>query len=359
MRDIAFAEWRLGLASVDGKSAGAYHVGQAMCPQKNRMTDDLVSTIIPVHDRPQLLREAVGSVVGQSYRPIEIIIVDDGSTDETARVADALAADAPGEIRVIHQRNAGASLAREAGRRLARGEFIQYLDSDDLLLAEKFAWQVAGLRADPHCGVAYGYTRYRHADGHVEPHPWKGSGARVETMFPSFLRLRWWDTPTPLYRASLCEAAGPWSDLKLEEDWEYDCRIAALGVKLHFCEDYVAEVRDHEQGRLCRGDALDPARLAQRARSHHRIYEHAKRAGIGTSIPEMQHFSRELFLLARQCGAAGLSVESRELFQLAKDASGVERARGLDFTLYGLAASVLGWPLVGRLACATDMFRRS
>ncbi len=318
----------------------------------------LVSTIIPVHNRAGLLREAVASVQAQAYQPIEIIIVDDGSTDDTPGVADSLAVGSLGAITVVHQRIAGPGLAREAGRQRARGEFIQYLDSDDLLLPEKFALQVAGLRANPHCGVAYGHTRYRHANGRVEPQPWKGSGVRVATMFPSFLRSRWWDTPTPLYRASVCDAAGPWSDLRLEEDWEYDCRVAALGVALHFCAAYVAEVRDHEQGRLGRGDALDPTRLAQRARAHHLIYENAKRAGLGAGIPEMEHFSRELFLLARQCGAAGLSSESRELFQLAKDASGAKRARGLDFTLYGLAAGMLGWPLVGRLACASDWFRK-
>jgi len=318
----------------------------------------LVSTIIPVYNRAGLLGEAVASVLAQTYHPIEIIIVDDGSTDDTPGAADSLAAGAPDEIIAVHQVNTGPGLAREAGRHKARGEFIQYLDSDDVLLPEKFALQVAGLRANPRCDVAYGYTRFRHANGRVEPQPWKGTGVRADTMFPSFLRSRWWDTPTPLYRAGVCDAAGPWSDLGLEEDWEYDCRIAALGVELHFCEAYVAEVRDHEQGRLCRGDALDPTRLAQRARSHQLIYGHAKRAGLEASVPEMQHFSRELFLLARQCGAAGLDCETRELFQLAKEASGAARARGLDFTLYALVAGILGWPLTGRLACASDWFRK-
>ena len=318
----------------------------------------LVSTIIPVHNRAGLLREAVASVLAQTYRPIEIIIVDDGSTDDTPSVADSFAAASPDAFKVVHQHNTGPGLAREAGRWMASGEFIQYLDSDDLLLPDKFALQVAGLRGSAQYGVAYGFTRYRHPDGRVDPRPWKGSGARVETMFPSFLRSRWWDTPNPLYRASVCDAAGPWSDLRLEEDWEYDCRVAALGVKLNFCEAYVAEVRDHEQGRLCRGDALDPERMAQRARSHHLIYEHARSAGIAANVPEMQHFSRELFLLARQCGAAGLPTESRELFKLAKEASGAERARGIDFTLYGIAAGIVGWPLAGRLACASDWFRK-
>ena len=323
-----------------------------------RMIEGLVSTIIPVRNRADLLREAVASVLAQTYRPLELIIVDDGSTDDTPDVAFSLAAGRIEEIRVFRQPNAGPGRAREAGRRMARGEFIQYLDSDDLLLPEKFSLQTAGLRDNPRAGVSYGYTRYRHASGLAESLPWKGSGTRVETMFPSFLRERWWDTPTPLYRASVCDVAGPWTDLRLEEDWEYDCRIASLGVKLHFCEAYVAEVRDHEQGRLCRGEGLDPFRLSQRAHAHQLIYQHAVRAGIEVDVPEMQHFARELFLLARQSGAAGLEAESRDLFMLAKDASGAERARGLDFKLYGLVAEILGWPLTGRLACASDRFRK-
>lgn len=318
----------------------------------------LVSTIIPVHNRSRRLREAVASVLGQSYRPVEIIVVDDGSVDDTPQVADSLAAQHPSEIRALHQPNRGQGVAREAGRQIAAGEFIQYLDSDDVLLPEKFVLQVAGLRAHPERGVAYGYTRYRHADGRVEPGPWKGSGKRIEAMFPSFLQSRWWDTPTPLYRARVCGAAGPWTDLRLEEDWEYDCRIAALGTKLHFCEAYVAEVRDHDEGRLCRGDALDPERLVHRARAHKLIFDHATRAGISADASEMQHFARELFLLARQCGAAGLARESRDLFELSIQASGESRAGGIDFTLYRAAAGILGWPLAGRLACWADRFRK-
>ena len=318
----------------------------------------LVSTIIPVHNRAALLREAVASVLAQTYRPIEVVVVDDGSTDDTPAAADALAAAHPDSIRVLHQSNTGAGLAREAGRQVAKGEFIQYLDSDDVLLPEKFTLQVGGLRAEPQCGAAYGYTRYRHADGQLEPQPWKGSGQRVDVMFPAFLKSRWWDTPTPLYRASVCDAAGPWTDLRLEEDWEYDCRIASLGTKLHFSEAYVAEVRDHDQGRLCRGEALDPARLRHRARAHGLIHAHATRAGIGPDVPEMQHFARELFLLARQCGAAGLDVESRQLFDTAKNASGESRAGGIDFRLYQAAAGILGWSLAGRLACSADKLRK-
>ena len=326
--------------------------------EEGTLVESLVSTIIPVYNRAALLAEAVESVLAQSYRPIEIIIVDDGSTDDTPQVCHELNLRYPKAIRVVHQPNAGPGLAREAGRKLARGEFIQYLDSDDLLLPEKFRLQVEGLKAHAECGVSYGKTRYRHGDGRLEAQAWKGSGEKVETMFPSFLLARWWDTPTPLYRSSLCERAGPWTDLKLEEDWEYDCRIAAEGVRLHFCDEFVTEVRDHEQNRLCKGEALDPMRLAARAQAHTLVLSHAKRAGIDESCPEMQHFARELFLLSRQCGAAGLAEESRRLFSLAREASGEARASGWDFKMYRFLAGIIGWSHLGKVACYSDNFRK-
>ena len=312
----------------------------------------LVTTIIPVFNRPRQLGEAVESVLAQDYRPIEVLVVDDGSTDDTGVVADRLCSTHP-EVRVVHQANGGPGRAREAGRRQAQGEFIQYLDSDDLLLPGKFSAQVAGLRDRPECGASYGWTRFRSAAGEVAPDPWKGSGRATEAMFPSFLQSRWWDTPTPLYRRSVCDAAGPWTELRLEEDWEYDCRVAALGTRLHHHSGYVAEVREQAEGRLS-GQPHHPERLVQRARAHELILQHALRAGLGPELPEMRHFARELFLLARQCGAAGLDEESRRLFILARDSS---RGLRMDLLAYRATAAVLGWRATGAMACWSDRFR--
>ena len=101
--------------------------------------ENLVSTIIPVYNRPDMLRAAVESVLQQTHRPIEVIIADDGSTDETGEVAKELVEQHPEVVRYTRHENAGPGPARELGRQLARGEFIQYLDSDDRLLPNKFA----------------------------------------------------------------------------------------------------------------------------------------------------------------------------------------------------------------------------
>lgn len=315
----------------------------------------LVSTIIPVHNRPGLLLEAIGSVTAQRYRPIEVIVVDDGSTDDTAQVAQTAAASSGGLVTVVRQENRGAGAAREAGRARARGEFVQYLDSDDLLLPAKFEEQVRGLSADPSYGVSYGMTRSQRVGSPPEDGALKRTGERIGTMFPSFLASRWWSTSTPLYRRSVTDAAGPWTDLRNEEDWEYDCRVAALGVRLHWTGTFVSVTRVHGDHLHAAGSTLRG--LRDRARAHELILAHARRSGIGHEAPEMRRFARELFLLARQCGAAGLAPESERLFTLAREASGPTGAGGRDFRAYRAGATLVGWGGMGRISALLDRVR--
>jgi hypothetical protein len=90
---------------------------------------------------------------------------------------------------------------------------------------------------------------------------------------------------------------------------------------------------------------LEPARLRDRAKAHALIASHAHRAGIAESAPEMQHFARALFRLARQCGAAGLGDEARTLFALAH-----EIAPRWDLNVYGAVARMIGWTRAGKLS---------
>ena len=314
----------------------------------------LVTTIIPVFNRATMLREAVASVLAQTHRPIEILIVDDGSTDDTSTVAAQLAQAHP-EVRVLTQPNAGPGAAREAARRVAKGDFIQHLDSDDLLLSRKFELQIAGLDAHPECGASYGIALWRHRDGTLDPSPWGRTGERIAAMFPAMLLARWWPTPAPLYRASLLTEIGPWLSLRMEEDWEYDARVAARGVRLHFVNEPVVEIREHDAPNLS-GHGLRPDYLRDRVTAHESILRSAQRAGIPATAAEMQQFARKLFLLARQAGAAGLTAEAASLFALAREASGADAGR-LQFRIYATLAALVGWRNAGRLATISDRLR--
>jgi glycosyltransferase involved in cell wall biosynthesis len=322
------------------------------------LVEGLVSTIIPVHNRPELLREAVNSVLAQSYRPIELIIIDDGSTDSTPEVAASMQVNHPGEIRVVRIANGGPGAARETGRQIACGEFIQYLDSDDLLSTDKFERQVSGLRKAQECSISYGQTNYGEMGAVTFEQPWKRTGEVIEALFPSMLISRWWGTSTPLYRRALTDRGGPWTTLRSEEDWEYDCRLARFGVRLHYCPTLVSTERSHCAPRLSTGSSKEVQKLADRAVAHELILTHAKAAGISPGTPEMQHFARELFLLARQCGAVGLEKESERLFRLARNSSLPEQAARLEFRLYKLGAQIIGWTGAGKIACQLDKYRK-
>ena len=97
----------------------------------------LVSTIIPVFNGERLLPEALDSVFRQDYRPIEVIVVDDGSTDGTSLVARSCP-----EVRYLYQSNQGLGAARNAGIAAACGEFIAFLDADDIWLPRKLSSQM-------------------------------------------------------------------------------------------------------------------------------------------------------------------------------------------------------------------------
>ncbi len=111
----------------------------------------LVSVIIPTYNRASLITQAVDSVLAQSYRAVEIIVVDDGSTDET----EAVLARYGHSIRVIHQPNRGRSEARNSGLQAARGDLVAWLDSDNYWHPGKLAAQVDYLESHPDTGLVF------------------------------------------------------------------------------------------------------------------------------------------------------------------------------------------------------------
>jgi hypothetical protein len=313
----------------------------------------LVSTIIPVHNRADLLREAVASVLAQTHRPIEIVIVDDGSTDDTAAVAHELAEAHDEPIVVIHQANAGPGAARQRGLERAEGAYIQFLDSDDLLLPTKFAAQVEALRRQPQCQICYGPSMEENHS--IQPvrrvGPMRATGRPLDTLFPHLLVERWWTTSSPLYRRDLLDRIGPWRPWINEEDWEYDARAGATGARLAWVPEPVSVRRIHlAGGHLSDEGCEDPRKLSHRALAQASLFQCALRAGVTRDSPQMRQFARAAFLLSRQSGLAGAEDASRSLFHLARSASTRWRRQSPEFLLYGLMATLVGWQRAARLS---------
>ena len=113
----------------------------------------LVSCIIPVFNSERFIAAAVESILGQTHRPIETIVVDDGSTDGTGAMLQQFS----GVLKVITQANAGHASARNAGIRAAAGEYIAFLDADDLWHRDKLARQLQRLAENPALGVTFSH----------------------------------------------------------------------------------------------------------------------------------------------------------------------------------------------------------
>src|SRR5262245_47736384 len=133
--------------------------------QGRRCTSPLVSVVVPAYNCAPLIGETLESVYGQTYGNWEVIVIDDGSTDETR------AALAPhiGRIRYFHQENRGTAAARNAGVRQARGELIAFLDHDDIWLPQKLELQVQVIQGSSECALVFTDGETFTADGIRKP----------------------------------------------------------------------------------------------------------------------------------------------------------------------------------------------
>jgi glycosyltransferase involved in cell wall biosynthesis len=191
-----------------------------------------VSIVIPCYRQAQFLPEAVASVVAQTFTDWEIIIVDDGSPDDTAAVAQRLIAAHPDRrIRLIRQENRGLAEARNAGIRVARAPYILPLDADDMLEPEMLAQTVAALDAHPEVGFVYTDVRRFGAENNI-----------LRTRPYSLNRLRFQNLmmPATLFRREAWGQVGGFRMVKPVqgcEDWDFWISLAEAGWEgLHIAQ---------------------------------------------------------------------------------------------------------------------------
>ena len=231
----------------------------------------LASIIIPTFNRASLLDEALASAIGQSYRPIEILVVDDGSTDDTAAVVsrrqEELRGDPDVSLRYVRQANSGVSSARNHGLIESTGEFIQFLDSDNILFSEKLRLQIACLRRYPEAGFAFSEMISFGAPAPGEPPP-VDSAVLVQSadQYGDSDIL----TMEGIYRRRVCCEVGPWS-----EDKEYNFRVLLCAEQIVHLPGRLCALRDHGGPRLTDSYSRS-AGLPIRLRASDRMTELAK-----------------------------------------------------------------------------------
>jgi glycosyltransferase involved in cell wall biosynthesis len=187
----------------------------------------LVSILIPAYNSEEWIAETIQSAVAQTWARKEIIIVDDGSRDRTAEVARSFASQ---NVKVVSTQNQGSSAARNFAFRLSQGDYIQWLDHDDLLAPDKIERQLAALRRTDgartllSCPRGYFYYSTKRAWFPVTP-LWQDLSP-VEWLLLKMGRNLPMQTSTWLTSRELAEAAGPWNiSMLTDDDGEYFCRV--------------------------------------------------------------------------------------------------------------------------------------
>lgn len=188
----------------------------------------MITVIIPTFNRDRFLKEAVQSVLDQDYfresdttRPFEIIVVDDGSTDETGEVVQSFACD----IRYFYQENRGVSAARNMGLQRARGDFIAFLDSDDLWKRDKIGVQMSLMNTVSRAMMCYTEeTWIRHG---IFVNPKKRHQKYSGWIFDKVLPLCLISLSSALFRREVFEKIGSFDeDLPVCEDYDFGIRLA-------------------------------------------------------------------------------------------------------------------------------------
>jgi glycosyltransferase involved in cell wall biosynthesis len=234
-----------------------------------------VSVIVPTYNYARFLPDALESLRAQTYSDWECIVVDDGSTDDTTAVLRIAAAN-DGRVRYVSQANAGPSAARNRGIAESVGEYIQFLDADDVLPPTKLETQVRMMEKDPSIGIVYSDARF-FQDSPTNLLSYRVPGPRPSTPSdsaspdPLLRALVEYDNimvvEGPLIRRGAITAVGSLEESLIRgEDWQYWLRCALAGVRFvaDSAEERAVRVRLHADSSMRNELAMHTSSLAVR-----------------------------------------------------------------------------------------------
>jgi len=197
-----------------------------------------ISVIVPVYNGERFVAQAVHSICRQRHRPLEIILVNDGSTDSTARVIRELAATTHEDMTCINQTNKGPAAARNRGLEVAKGEIIAFLDADDLWTAGMLEGQLKRLSDDDSLQLVVGCTQRVRASDRPE------SRSGLEIFGPQWMALV---VGSALFRRTVFNTVGLFDEsLRFGEDVDWFFRARELGVPIGISSEVTQLYRIHE-----------------------------------------------------------------------------------------------------------------
>ena len=235
---LALTTEKTSLLSEGGSKEAAGDVGHG-APPVGSGTTPLVSILIPAFNAQEWIADALRSAIAQTWQRKEIIVVDDGSTDQTHAIARQFE---PQGVLVVRQENMGASAARNKAFLLCHGDYIQWLDADDLLAPDKIAKQMdlakQGVGRRTLLSSAWASFMYRPHRAQLTPTALWCDLSPVEWLLRKMGQNIYMQTATWLVSRELTEAVGPWDTrLSEDDDGEYFCRVLLASNGVRFVQD--------------------------------------------------------------------------------------------------------------------------
>lgn len=205
------------------------------------MSDPTISVVMPAYNEGRFIEQAIRSLLEQTVPPLEIVVVDDGSTDDTVAVVQGFG-DA---VRLIQQPNGGCPAAFNTGFRAARGEFVALAPADDVYAPTRIERQAAALAADPELDVVFSWARQFGITDEDYARP-SGAG-RLDTtqLVREMFVVNVIPDPSAVVRRSLHERLGGYREDIIGEDYEFWLRALAAGAVFHCVPEVLVDLRVH------------------------------------------------------------------------------------------------------------------
>lgn len=323
----------------------------------------LVSILIPCYNAESWLAQTIESALAQTWPNKEIIVVDDGSTDGSLSIARTYEAK---NVKIISQANKGASSARNRALGVAKGEFIQYLDADDLLAPDKIERQMDALKESPKGLIASSeWARFYGASHHeavFKPESLWVDMAPVDWLLCAWKEQRMMHPAAWLVPRSVTQQAGAWNEsLSRNDDGEYFCRVVLVSSGIKFCRGarvYYRSGNGHSLSATASPDAYFSEFLSWKLSTDLLLSVESSARTYSTCATAFQRFIYDVYPLAPelrkraeehvlQLGGSDLQPNGGPIFYLMSKLLGWQRTKQIQSWAYGLGygKAALGWKL--------------
>jgi len=302
------------------------------------MDQPLVSVLIPCYNAERYISETLESVLSQTWQNIEVIVIDDGSRDASCAVVRSYK---DKRVTLIQQPNCGAAATRNHAFQASRGDYIQFLDADDILDAKKIELQLRRLQQQENCVASAEWGRFYHDISETRFNP----EANWEDLYPiEWLVRSRQDGLGMLFPAlwliprSTAEKAGPWDEtLSLGDDGEYFTRVTLASEKVFFCPGarcyYRSGILNSLSGRKSRAAWKSQFRVIELCEEHLLRRENSERVRRGFAL-SWQHLAHAAYPYDKLLAEKALA-RAQDLHSLRINPGG-----GLAFKV---ASRILGW----------------